>query len=235
MKIAVFFSGRITGWKNCINTLKTKFTDVYDTDVFLSLDLKEEDDEVREFKNTFIVVNCYYEQYIKFLKDIPYKSEETSERKSLSMFYHNLSAIKMILAHIKKTDVKYDVIVKFRADISSNDTFLIHHNVTANTVYFPYGFCYRGINDQIGYGDLNSMVIYCGVYNHIPKYVYIDKAIFNPEFLLMYHLNFNNFNIIRFPYNYILHPDRFKNDVEMNNIPIIKKISLLELESQFNN
>ena len=40
------------------------------------------------------------------------------------------------------------------------------------------------------------------------------------------YIQFNNFNIIRFPYNYILHPDRFKNDMEMNNIQIIKKISL---------
>ena len=96
---------------------------IYDTDVFLSLDLESETQDIKDFKAQFNVVNTYYEKYTKYLKDIPFKSEETSERKSLSMFYHNFKAMEMILEHIKNTNVVYDIVVKFRADILSDDIY----------------------------------------------------------------------------------------------------------------
>ena len=224
MKIAVILSGRINKWSDCIDVLKKNFMNIYDTDVFLSLDLESETQDIRDFKAQFNVVNSYYEKYTKYLKDIPFKSEETSERKSLSMFYHNFKAMEMILEHIKTTNTIYDVVVKFRADILSEDLFLIQFNVMPNTYYFPHGWCYRGINDQIAYGDIQSMTYYCSLYHYIIKYVYVDKQIFNPEFLLMYHINLVNANIIRFPYKYKLHPDRMKQDTY---VPQIEKINLM--------
>jgi hypothetical protein len=233
MKIAVILSGRISAWQKCVDTIKKRFMDIYDTDLFLSLDLEGENDDVKKMKENFNVVSCYYERYTKFLKDIPYKSEETSERKSLSMFYHNFKAMNMILDHIKKNNVTYHAVVKFRADITTDDSFIIQHNITPNTIYIPYGWCYRGINDQIAYGDLRTMTFYCSLYNHIPKYVYIEKTIFNPEFLLMFHINNNNISIIRFPYIYQLHPERFNDENDIYE-PIIEKIALIEIESSFN-
>jgi hypothetical protein len=212
MKIAIYFSGRITGYKDCINNLKIKFFNLYECDFFMSLDIEEEDNEIKEFISELykftktIKVHC--EKYTKFLKNIPFKSDETRERNSLSMFYHNYKATDMILSYIKDTDIIYDAIVKFRIEVDSNDPFVINHNIQHNTVYIPYGYCYRGINDQIAYGNIQTMTKYASVYHYIQNYVYIRKVIFNPELLLMYHLNDNNMNIIRFPYNYILNKSR---------------------------
>jgi hypothetical protein len=230
MKIAVFFSGRITAWDKCIDTIKKQFTDLYDTDVFLSLDLDEENNDVIEMKKHFNVISCYYEKYNKYLKDIPYKSEETNERKSLSMFYHNFRAMNLILDHVKNTNTHYHAIVKFRADINSKDTFIIQHNLLPNTFYIPNGWSYRGINDQIAYGDISSMTFYCSLYNYILKYVYIEKTIFNPEFLLIFHMNVNNKNIMRFEYSYTLNPNRF-NDEYLSYKPVVDKISLLTINT----
>lgn len=211
MKIAVILSGRITGWQECRSTLKDKFMSLYDTDVFISLDAHGINQDVYEFKKEFNVVAEYYESYNKTLKEPPqFRSEETSERKTLSMFYHNFMGMNLVIDHMKKNPgLKYDVVVKFRADVSSEDVFIIPHHIMTNTLYFPNGSNYRGINDQIAFGNMFSMTLYCSLYNHIPKYLYVEKAIFNPEFLLMFHTNFNNMNIMRFPYKYMLHPARF--------------------------
>ena len=75
MKIAVILSGRINKWNECIDVLKKNFMSIYDTDVFLSLDLESETQDIRDFKAQFNVVNTYYEKYTKYLKDIPFKSE----------------------------------------------------------------------------------------------------------------------------------------------------------------
>jgi hypothetical protein len=228
MKVAVILSGRITAWQKCIETLKTRFTDLYDTDLYLSLDLDGETEDIREMKTKFRIISCYYERYTKYLKDIPYKSEETNERKSLSMFYHNFRAMNAILDNMKTTNTTYDVVVKFRADVTSSQPFIIQHNITPNTIYIPYGWCYRGMNDQIAYGDLRTMTFYCNLYNHIPKYVYVEKTIFNPEFLLMFHLNMNNISIIRIPYVYELHPDRFNQDQDDYD-PLLNRLPLLDI------
>lgn len=229
MRIAVILSGRITSWQKCIETLKNKFMNLYDYDLFLSLDIEAETDDISNMKKEFNVIACYCEKYTKFLKDIPYKSEETNERKSLSMFYHNFRAMNSILEYMKNKNVVYDAVVKFRADITSNYAFIIQHNLLSNTIYIPYGWCYRGINDQIAYGDLKSMTHYCSLYNYIPKYVYVEKTIFNPEFLLMFHININNISIIRFPFTYQLHPNRFDSADETYE-PFINRIPLLDIQ-----
>lgn len=228
MKIAVLFTGRITGWKECLETLKTRFIDLYDdVDIFLSLDMKEANDDINEFKKHFNVVSEYYETYNKCLKEPPpFRSEETKERNTLSMFYHNMMAMNKVLDKMKSGKV-YDVIVKFRGDISSTKSFIIPYHIIPNTLYIPNGYNFRGINDQIAFGSVLAMTIYCGIYHHIPKYVYKEQAIFNPEFLLMFHINLHNLNIMRFPYNYNLHPSRFGNNEYQ---PIITRVPIEELE-----
>lgn len=230
MKIAVLFTGRITGWDKCLQTLKDKFIGLYEqVDVFLSLDMKEPTEEVEEFKKHFNIVSEYYEAYNKCLKDPPpFRSEETRERNTLSMFYHNMMAMNLVLDQMKKGKT-YDVVVKFRADISCDNSFIIPYHIIPNTLYIPNGFNFRGINDQIAFGNLFAMTIYCSIYHHIPKYVYKEQAIFNPEFLLMFHLNLHNLNIMRFPYNYMLHPSRFGEPDKNEYKPVLSMIPLEEM------
>lgn len=236
MKIAVFFSGRITGWQMCRESLWHKFMKLYDVDVFISLDMTTPSADVAEFKSEYNVIGEYYEKYNKTLKqNPPYRTEETTERKTLSMFYHNFMAMNLILEHMKKTGTTYDVVVKFRADVSCNELFNIPQHIIPNTIYIPNGNNYRGINDQIAFGPMLPMTIYCSLYNHIPKYVYVEQAIFNPEFLLMFHINHNNINIMRFVYRYNLHPARF-DDKNSNNeseyMSVLNRVPIDDVEKQ---
>lgn len=235
MKIAVFFSGRITGWQLCREALWHKFMKLYDVDIFISLDMNKPNKDVADFKNEFNVVGEYYELYNKTLKkNPPFRSEETTERTTLAMFYHNFMAMNLIIDHMKKTGMTYDVVVKFRADVSSNDLFIIPQHIMSNTLYIPNGSNFRGINDQIAFGPMLPMTIYCSLYNHVPKYIYVEQAIFNPEFLLMFHINHNNINIMRFEYRYTRHPARFdskNDDNEEGYEPVLNRVPIQDVNT----
>jgi hypothetical protein len=88
--------------------------------------------------------------------------------------------------------------------------FTIDPNILEDTIYIPHGYNYRGVSDRIAYGTLQSMLVYGSLYLSIPNYVFTRHAIFNPEYLLMFHINENNMNMIRFPYKFRLHPLRHK-------------------------
>lgn len=208
-KIAVYFSGRIRGYEHTLDKLKAKFFDKYDCDFFMSIDLEKPDKYHENIHDILKPIATNYDKYDRPFSKLPTSPCECRQRNTLSMFYHNFYSQKIILDHIRSNNIKYHAIVKFRLDISSEDDFYIPDQLLPNTVYIPNGSNYRGINDQICFGDVRSMIVYGTVYMHIPNYIYVKKAFLSSEYLLNFHLNENNMNILRFPYSYELHKDRF--------------------------
>ena len=204
-KVCVFFSGRITAWQYCIDELKKKFFDSYEVDFFLSLDQEKEDDDVRQLITRLGSVKyVYYEKVNLKMPNLPISSSEVKLHSTLSMFYHTYMNFQIIREYAMINHIIYHAVIKFRIEIRSDDIFHIPNEILPNTIYIPNGSNYRGINDQIAYGTLESMTEYCDVFLNIPKYVYVLKCIFNSEYLLMFHLNLKNMNIFRFPYDYYL-------------------------------
>ena len=102
----------------------------------------------------------------------------------------------------------YDVIIYFRIDILSEDIFSIPTIIENNTIYIPIGYDFEGgLNDQLAYGDYNSMKIYCNLYNFVESYN-THGIPYHPEILLKYHLNCHVVRIERFNYNYTLNKKR---------------------------
>lgn len=64
------------------------------------------------------------------------------------------------------------------------------------------------MNDQIAIGDMQSMKVYCSIYDHVYKYVFEDDIILHPETLLHHHLQKLNIEISLFSYIYGLDPNR---------------------------
>lgn len=204
MHIAVYYSGRCDGYEFCLEKLYNKFYKKYKIDFYWSIDQDNETLYYKELRNKLNPIAVNYQKIDKQIIDVPLSSQETRNRNLLSMFYHNYKCTQMI----KNSNIAYDVVVKFRAEIDSDDEFDIPNNLINNTIYIPNGYNYRGVCDRIAFGTLESMLIYGELYLNIHNYVYVKQALFNPEYLLMFHINEKNMNLIRFTYNYALHPNR---------------------------
>ena len=209
-RIAVYFSGRCNGYEHCYDKLKSLFFDNYDIDFFWSIDEDDETLYYKEMTDLFKPKATNYEKVDQKIINVPLSSLETRQRNTLSMFYHNYYCSMMIYKYIEKTGNKYDAVVRFRPEIDSNSKFAIDNDLMQNTVYIPHGYNYRGVSDRIAYGTVESMLVYSSLYLNITNYVFAKQAIFNPEYLLMFHINENNMNLMRFPYSYKLHAERHK-------------------------
>lgn len=209
-KVAVYFSGRCHGYEHCTERLAERFYNRYDVDFFWSIDEEQETPYYAEFRKLLKPKGVYYEKVDKKIIDVPISSMETRQRNTLSMFFHNYHCGQMIMKYAEASGQRYDAVVRFRAEIDSDADFVIEDSLLEHAVYIPHGYNYRGVSDRIAYGTPESMMVYSSLYVNIPNYVFSKQAIFNPEYLLMFHLNENNMSIVRFPYRFSLHPGRHK-------------------------
>lgn len=213
-KIAVFFSGRINN-KEPHKSL-TNIKDIqkkYDPIFFISLN-----NEVDDITFTNLVVenlNIQEDQFKSTNTNTPdimftfYKDPSAIVKNSYSQFKHNNECMKMIELYQKKHNMKFDIVIKYRMDINNfNDNIIEIENPITNTCYIPEGQDWGGINDQIAYGDFESMYKYCNVVNNIVNLCQSGVK-FHPETLLLHHLEKEKLNIKRFKFNYTL-LDRMK-------------------------
>jgi hypothetical protein len=179
--------------------------------------------ESLEFLKTFNLSEDQYNIEKTIVPEILYsfkKRPETIIANTYSMFYHNKRCFDLI----EKYYQKFDIIIRFRADIHSPEVLPIL-NIKPNTIYIPKGQDpFEGtINDQVAYGDFNSIKIYCEVVNNIIAFCNCNKpqliksfnsiinknTLFHPETLMKKQLDVCRLNIIRFDYTYNLDKIRF--------------------------
>jgi hypothetical protein len=207
MNIAIYYSGRIDHqlyYKNKVN-LKT-LSDKYNLTHFCSLNKDANSHEfIEEFSKDF---NIKDDQLNIEITDVPNDIKNTrlyvngNLYNMHSMFYHNYKCMELIKNYQQKHNIKFDIIIKYRADIYS-DNILNLDKPDKNTIYIPDRYNYGGINDQIAYGDFTSMEIYSECYlNFLNCAKSCNK--FHPETILSHHLKTKNLNISPFKYEYIL-------------------------------
>lgn len=210
--IAIYFSGRINKYEYCLENIlyiKNKYNDVV---FFMSLNT----DEITEYHTQFMKLlsigddqyyygKVNYPQYIYLLST---KSQNDNRENIYSQFYNNKKCIELIENYSNKYNVKFDCIMKYRADILTDDAIEFQFPLCENTIYIPKNYDFYGINDQIAYGSYNTMKIYSSIVNNILLYCEEIGKHYHPETLTLYNLQHHNINIIRFPFEYSLHPSR---------------------------
>jgi hypothetical protein len=105
------------------------------------------------------------------------------------------------LEYQKQTGVEYDVIVKARTDVGLKDTLDITTLMNnPDTIIMPdkdwYGVGQNTANDQLVFGDSNSMNHFSTLIHHLKEYN-LQGLNFHPETLLAYHLRKNNIKLLR--------------------------------------
>ena len=205
---AIFIIVRLQSKDNFINwNLLEKFSKLDNVKFFLSLSFDCLDLEVfnEVIKKLNVSLDCIHIEAVKvpsFIYKLN-KRPETSFQNCYKQFYHNKKNIENIIRYETTYNIRFDKIVKFRLDLKHYGDI----NLTPpkeNTVYIPNCYDYCGVNDQIAFGDSNTMRRYCLLVNFVFEYCNQNNVIYNPEILLKYHLEERKINIERFNFVYEL-------------------------------
>lgn len=208
MNIAVLLTGRIytADYEITLRRLKhifndhnvTYFISINDTDLdkmFLSLFIRD----TNISHECIHVQQCQLPSHVYAFK----KKEETSYFNTYSMFYHNKICFTLVEKYTKKYNICFDVVLKFRTDINPNESITFSNPVEQNTLYIPIGYNYGGVNDQIAYGNINAMFVYCSCVDEIENICHAG-TLFHPETILNIFLTKHKLQICRFPFVYTL-------------------------------
>jgi hypothetical protein len=209
MKIAICFAGRVKTYEDSISWFKHMINDPR-IDFFCSInDLL--DDYHKQFLIDFKIKKYHFENY-----QLPYhesifshnKRHETNVYNTHSMYYNRKKCFELVEQYQQENRFVYDVVVFFRADIVTQNSFDLIVPTDNMTIYIPSGYDWGGLNDQIAHGTFSAMKIYADLYNHISKYCLEQGCLFHPETLLKWHLDKNQLKIRRFNFLYTLNSKR---------------------------
>jgi len=207
LKVAIYFSGRIQNNKYKMNKEHLKNYDkMYNVKYFISLNKNANTDK---FVDMFCKDFDINEEQVNIEEiEVPNEIRESNLRVTgnlgnmYSMFYNNYMCMELINKYEKKNKHKFDIVIKYRADIYGKKNIEIG-DVDENTIYIPFGYDYGGLNDQIAYGNVESMTKYGECYLNFLGYGILNND-FHPEGLLSRHIKTKLLNIKRFEYEYRL-------------------------------
>lgn len=212
IKVAIYYSGRVEHKKYNENKEKIlKYNEKYNVVHFCSLNERGNSIEfIEKFRHDFNIKDEQYFIENTILPDNIKNSNISIDTHSnldnmYSMFYHNYKCIELIKNYQEKYKCNFNVIIKYRADIKSYDLLKFEQDIPLlyNTIYIPDNFDWGGINDQIAYGNYESMKKYSECYL---KFLEISKIVkvYHPETILNGYLNYINIKVKRIKFDYNL-------------------------------
>lgn len=209
MKIAVCFTGRVKTYEHSLPWFQAIIDDTH-TDIFCSIN-GECDDYHETFMSLFKVKKSYYGKYI-----LPYDEEifyhnrrpESNIYNVHSMLYNKKKCLELVKSYEREHNIKYDIVVFFRADILAEESYPLIVPENDNSIYIPAGFDWGGVNDQIAHGTMAAMEKYVELYDRARVYCLQEGCIFHPETLLAHHIRRNEINLRRFNFLYRLNHNR---------------------------
>jgi hypothetical protein len=90
-----------------------------------------------------------------------------------------------------------------QADLIYKTEFFLQ-NVIRKTLYIPCGEDHCGINDQIAYGNFDSMERYCNIFDNTIFLLESKLSIPHPESLHHANIKYNNLQVTRFFLDYVI-------------------------------
>ena len=217
MRVAIFFSGRIKGYENCLKHL-LEYKENYDTTYFCSLNQKEGDPYTETFFSSLDIKedqrNIEETVYPPWIENFDYTRMRIHEVTNMnrnrfntySMFYHHHKAFVKINEYQQKYGMKFDIILQYRADIRS-DTFIRLEVPLKDHVYTwdnrhtnPDVFC--KIGNDIMYGNYESMMKYTTAVLYMED-MCSKGVVYHPEFMHWVWINSVGLKISVFDYSYI--------------------------------
>lgn len=136
-------------------------------------------------------------QYTGNLDNYPDKPCETNLHTMTCHFINKGRVFSLLEEHIKKENIKYDVVVSLRMDVIYQNKF-DYGDLADNTIYIPAGNDhYVGINDQVAWGVIEVMKKYNSIFSNIIHLLEQRLSAPHPECLTRANLLYYNVNIQR--------------------------------------
>lgn len=213
-RVALCFTGRVKCFEDSLNWFNKNFLEnrELDVDVFCSIN-GSRDSYNDSFLQAFKVKRWYFNEYT-----LPYsasifshnKRPETNVYNLHSMLYNKKQCFHLIKQTQEDDDIRYDLILFFRADILpfENDFVIPDLIQDTNAIYIPEGYDWGGYNDQIAHGNFDVMQKYCELYDKVIFYCLHEGCIFHPESLLKFHLDKSGVSVCRYKFAYKLNDKR---------------------------
>jgi hypothetical protein len=218
IRVAILFAGRIKAYTN-IESYLLNLKNVYEATVFCSLNKKIKSDYIQTFCNKFGIrdeqlnlelTKTHESEYSQWIMCSNESTADERERR-YSQFFHKYRAFQLLESYQTNHKIAFDCVLLFRADVNSSEEFILKPP-KENTLYIPEGKDYYGLNDQLAYGNFETMKKYCYGAVHfkdvcdqlgILKFPYSIN-----ENIMKKHVENTKCILERFPYNYDLHYSR---------------------------
>ncbi len=201
MKIAILFSGRLTGYKDNYELIMKNIVSNNEVDFFIAheknVDSKILNDFVNLYKPKIILESD--ENYFDISK-YNYKSSG-NKHNLMCMFLNRYKVFTEFEKYCDEMNKEYDLIISHRLDLAFEekiDLNKFYDKIKEDFLFIPSGNDYGGINDQFAFGNIDVMFIYMNCYNGL-KELFEKKINIHPETLLNEYLKNNELtNIERF-------------------------------------
>ena len=185
MKVAVFFPGRITSGQLEEQLLRIKEWPEHEFVFFASLNANVATKETTNLMRTILSMTEEGQSNVESTV-IPDYMFSCRQPYLWSQFYHNKKCMDMVLTYQERHQVCFDIVMKYRADMENPVAVSFEHPLE-HTWYIPSGYDYfSGVNDRIVYGDVQSMIYYCSLIDHLDEY-HVQNVMLHPESLLGHH------------------------------------------------
>jgi hypothetical protein len=206
-KIAILITGRIQFDSEQYNNFRDKIVQNYHVDLFVSYCKNIDPSVVKHFRNTFAPKKMIESDEV-YMETEKYKEHKYSNAHRMKcMFLNRKKAFELLKEYLQENGIQYDYVISSRCDLYFTTCFNLDKiSIQPNdnrTIYVPapeYDYL-GGLNDQFAVGSLESVEIYCSLYDHLIQMLE-DGVCFHPETLLRVHLERNKIQVKRFELNY---------------------------------
>ena len=203
LKLAILLTGRITNkpkyYENMIENLAQGRHE--DVDFYICYQKNSNPEYIEYVKKKYnpIKIKENDEEFDHSLVNKDYATITPVDRPYNAM--SSFRSRKLAMDMLKETSKKYDAIIWTRMDIlfhSSVPYDLVLPKINQNILCFPDGKDFHGINDELVIGNEKTMEIYASVFDRAEDYLKTEKSKFNPEQLVLTHLNENKMEYYKF-------------------------------------
>jgi hypothetical protein len=200
MRVAVLFFGRVRHYekKYLVNSLPESCQ----CDFFYSADAESEE-SIGKFIEIYkpISINNEKISYIVNFRTYPTSINKCTNVHNMTCHFINKKRVfELLETHVRKTGVKYDIVISTRLDLFIEKIDL--PMPLPNTIYIPVSNDYSGINDRFAMGDYETMGKYMKIYDNCVYLLENDLTCAHPETMTLANLNYYKINIRRFGMHY---------------------------------
>jgi hypothetical protein len=208
MHIALLIYGRINQFRDNYVNIFNRIGKEHVVDVFLSSDnsINSELNEFIELYKPKKYCNDKIKHHSKLRTYLSLEKHKINYQGIYNIECHYINkkrVFSLLESYSTEASISYDCVISTRIDLDFLTPFNLI-NPLDNTIYIPnhYDFVQNGINDQIAYGNMNTMSKYMNIYDTIFYLLDNNLTIPHPETMTLSNIHYHNLNVVRVPISY---------------------------------